>query len=85
MIVLAHLSHRLLIILLVDCSKMVVPTVKRTIVKKRTKKFIRHQSDRYDKLKVIIEDYLTFCASYTATYLYMSIFMDTLVFQPYLM
>merc|ERR1711911_48586 len=30
---------------------MVVPTVKRNIVKKRTKKFIRHQSERYVKVK----------------------------------
>lgn len=28
------------------------PVYRPTIVKKRTKKFIRHQSDRYSKLKV---------------------------------
>merc|ERR1712198_752369 len=31
--------------------KMVVPTQRRKIVKKRVKKFIRHQSDRYVKVK----------------------------------
>merc|ERR1712212_653145 len=31
--------------------KMVVPTVKRKITKKRMKKFIRHQSERYVKVK----------------------------------
>ncbi|XP_057297979.1 60S ribosomal protein L32-like [Hydractinia symbiolongicarpus] len=30
---------------------MVVPAVKRNIVKKRTKRFIRHQSERYVKVK----------------------------------
>merc|ERR1712080_63091 len=30
---------------------MVVPTTKRVIIRKRTKKFIRHQSERYDKVK----------------------------------
>ena len=30
------------------------PTSRPKIVKKRTKQFIRHQSDRYDKLKVIL-------------------------------
>merc|ERR1712031_96073 len=30
---------------------MVVPTVKRKITKKRMKKFIRHQSERYVKVK----------------------------------
>merc|ERR1712117_873829 len=30
---------------------MVVPTVKHKIIKKRRKRFIRHQSERYDKVK----------------------------------
>ena len=30
------------------------PLVKANIVKKRTKKFVRHQSDRYVKLRVSI-------------------------------
>lgn len=29
---------------------MVVPTVKHKIIKKRRKRFIRHQSERYDKV-----------------------------------
>lgn len=35
------------------------PVYRPTIVKKRTKKFIRHQSDRYAKLKVLLTDKLT--------------------------
>merc|ERR1712121_197636 len=35
----------------VKFGKMVVPSTKRTILKKRRKKFIRHQSERYDKVK----------------------------------
>merc|ERR1712121_601368 len=30
---------------------MVVPSTKRVIIKKRRKRFIRHQSERYDKVK----------------------------------
>merc|ERR1712133_223703 len=30
---------------------MVVPSTRRVIIKKRRKKFIRHQSERYDKVK----------------------------------
>merc|ERR1712121_268238 len=35
----------------VKFGKMVVPSTKRTIVKKRNKRFIRHQSERYVKVK----------------------------------
>lgn len=34
------------------------PVYRPKIVKKRTKKFIRHQSDRYAKLKVSLSDIL---------------------------
>lgn len=36
---------------------LVQPLTKPKIVKKRTKRFIRHQCDRYDKLKVSLEDW----------------------------
>lgn len=36
------------------------PASRPKIVKKRTKQFIRHQSDRYDKLKVLT----CFCVAY---------------------
>merc|ERR1712121_564632 len=32
-------------------TTMVVPSTKRVIIKKRRKRFIRHQSERYDKVK----------------------------------
>merc|ERR1712228_743355 len=35
----------------VEAVTMVVPTTKHKIVKKRRKRFIRHQSERYDKVK----------------------------------
>lgn len=40
------------------------PIYRPKIVKKRTKKFVRHQSDRYDKLKVSIDRHTCFCDCY---------------------
>lgn len=40
------------------------PLVKHNLVKKRTKKFIRHQSDRYVKVKVSIEFFLEMITKY---------------------
>lgn len=48
----------------------VQPAHKPKIVKKRTKKFIRHQSDRYDKVKVRNEQIIIECNRLTINIFY---------------
>lgn len=63
-----HLCNRLASFCIVRRAKMTIrPVYRPEIVKKRTKKFIRHQSDRYGKLKVRFGFFFVNCSVLVCT------------------